>query len=162
MYEDGSGRPAMFRRNDGDMGQIKFIFHFLSILSIVLLPIPHLRQVSAILKKPTAMSRQKLTRWRKKNMKIGSIVLFVFFKHSAGAFSHFPIIRELELPLNGLRGIKVDCDQFPYLEVGIYQIDLCGILRNQCSRNLTVLFRGGGGGGGIFVAISCANLYKTW
>ncbi|XP_030838341.1 X-ray radiation resistance-associated protein 1-like [Strongylocentrotus purpuratus] len=33
------------------------------------------------------------------------------------AFNHFPIIRELELPLNGLRGIHLDYNHFPYLEV---------------------------------------------
>nr|XP_054770756.1 X-ray radiation resistance-associated protein 1-like [Lytechinus pictus] len=33
------------------------------------------------------------------------------------AFNHFPIIRELELPLNGLRNIRVEYNHFPYLEV---------------------------------------------
>ncbi|XP_038050347.1 X-ray radiation resistance-associated protein 1-like [Patiria miniata] len=33
------------------------------------------------------------------------------------AFNHFPIVRELELPLNALRGICVDLDDFPCLEV---------------------------------------------
>ncbi|XP_022098597.1 X-ray radiation resistance-associated protein 1-like isoform X2 [Acanthaster planci] len=33
------------------------------------------------------------------------------------AFSHFPIVREVELPLNALRGIRIDLDDFPCLEV---------------------------------------------
>ncbi|XP_071489518.1 X-ray radiation resistance-associated protein 1-like [Diadema antillarum] len=34
-----------------------------------------------------------------------------------GAFNRFPIVRELELPLNGLRGIDIEYGHFPYLEV---------------------------------------------
>ncbi|XP_064615202.1 X-ray radiation resistance-associated protein 1-like [Liolophura sinensis] len=33
------------------------------------------------------------------------------------AFNHFPIIRELEVPLNGLRGLKLEPGHFPYLEM---------------------------------------------
>jgi Leucine-rich repeat (LRR) protein len=33
------------------------------------------------------------------------------------AFTHFPIVRELEMPLNALRGIKIELDDFPNLEV---------------------------------------------
>ena len=33
------------------------------------------------------------------------------------AFKNFPILRELELSLNGMRGIKVGLGEFPLLEV---------------------------------------------
>ncbi|XP_033637253.1 X-ray radiation resistance-associated protein 1-like [Asterias rubens] len=33
------------------------------------------------------------------------------------AFTNFPIVRELEMPLNALRGIRVEFDDFPCLEV---------------------------------------------
>ncbi|XP_002738623.1 X-ray radiation resistance-associated protein 1-like [Saccoglossus kowalevskii] len=33
------------------------------------------------------------------------------------AFNNFPIIRELEMPINGLRNLKIDLDDFPCLEV---------------------------------------------
>ncbi|XP_072034836.1 LOW QUALITY PROTEIN: X-ray radiation resistance-associated protein 1-like [Amphiura filiformis] len=33
------------------------------------------------------------------------------------AFRNFPIVRELELPLNGLRALHIDLDDYPHLEV---------------------------------------------
>ena len=33
------------------------------------------------------------------------------------AFRGFPILRELEMPINGLRGVKLQNGDYPYLEV---------------------------------------------
>lgn len=43
--------------------------------------------------------------------------MYIFFSE---AFRGFPMIQELEIPLNGLRGIKLSPVDFPYLEVNHY------------------------------------------
>ena len=42
----------------------------------------------------------------------------MFFVHlSPDCFKQFSILRELEIPLNGLRGLKINDADFPHLEV---------------------------------------------
>lgn len=45
-----------------------------------------------------------------------SMIALVIFL-STDAFPSFPFLRELEVPLNGLRGLKIQHNDFPLLEV---------------------------------------------
>ena len=66
--------------------------------------------------------------------KISSVLFSLSFSE---AFTNFPIVRELEMPLNALRGIRVEFDDFPCLEVSKFLVAYSILLsssREFCQR----------------------------